>query len=207
MVDINDGWVKPVDTGQKMKYATPLIAERCILIYMECQLKNIANKHLRHITPLLEEILLMQADGRPFKECALGIIMQAEEKIPGAGIHYSIIKDNFCSYPADYKFEMVVRPLRYSLNELGDAYTGFSSARYPIITSGGHLEGCLKILINKNRSRNPLGILVRNKKVKKLLGEELIAYLALLAELAVNPAKHEYKTVKLELGPINHLSS
>ena len=159
---------------------------------MKSRLQDLANNHLPDITPLLEKIILAQKKGKPFQKYALELLMRAEETIPGAGMHYSIIKRNHYCYPADYKFERVVRPLRYSLNAMGSAYTGFSSTRYSVDASGGHLEGCMKTLLGWPRNRKPLGALVRTKKSQQQLGKELTEDMSELTDLAINPAKHEY---------------
>ena len=159
---------------------------------MVSALQDLATKYRPNITPILRKILILQEKKDPFKKHALKLLMEAEEMIPGAGIHYSIIKGNRYTYPADYKFERVVRPLRYALNELGGAYTGFHSARYSVEASGGHLEGCIKTLLGWPRNRKPLGALTKTRKIQKILGKELAEDISRFTDLAVNPAKHEY---------------
>ena len=159
---------------------------------MESRLEDIASKYLTTIMPSLQKVITLQKKGIPFKRQALKLIMEAEESIPGAGVHYSIIKGDCYRYPADYRYQGVVRPLRYSLSELGTAYTGHSSVRYSIQTSGGHLEGCMKVLLGWPRNRKPLGSLIKTKKAQKVLGKDLAEDMTKLTNLAVNPAKHEY---------------
>ena len=49
----------------------------------------------------------------------------------------SIAHDSYV-YPYDAEYESVLRPLRYALCELGQAYLQATSARYAVQTAGGH---------------------------------------------------------------------
>ena len=150
-------------------------------------------EHLPKIMPLLKEIIDAQKQNLPFQQHALSLIMKAEENIPGAGIHYSIIKDDLYAYPVlSYKLQHIIRPLRYALNELGFAYSNASSPRRSIANSGIHLEGCVKDLIGQPRSRKSLGALMLNKRVRKKMDIKLINDISKLTNLAINPAKHEH---------------
>ena len=152
--------------------------------------------------PLLDKIIIAQKQKMSFRENALKLLMDAEATILGMGIHYSIIEGNFYSYPVlDYKLQHIIRPMRYALNELGSAYMESSSVRYSIITSGSHLEGCMKALLNRPRKRKPLGFLVKSKKTKKLSNEKFIEDIIELINKAINPAKHEHISYK-DLKPL-----
>ncbi len=161
----------------------------------------------------------MQKADTPFRQRALQIIIQAEHSIPGAGMHYSMIKEghygypldanledyikeNTYTYPFDKQFEGILRPLRYSLNDLSNAYTGFATARHSVQTSGSHLEGCMKTtvgilhkMLHKNRT---LGTLIM--KTQKSLGEDMVMNMLEFTKLAVNPAKHDY--INNNKGPV-----
>ena len=113
---------------------------------MVTELEYLAKKYAPGIMTQLREVIALQKAKEPFNKRALKLIWEAEKTIPGAGIHYSLIKGGRYSYPADYKFQNIVRPLRYSLNELSYTYAEVSSARCSIEASGGHLEGCMKTL-------------------------------------------------------------
>ena len=168
---------------------------------MIAELQDLAEKYVPDIMPRLQKVVSLQKAQEPFNKRALGLIWEAEKTIPGAGIHYSIIKEGRYSYPADYKFQNVVRPLRYSLNELSYTYAEVSSARYSIEASGGHLEGCMKVLLGWLRNRKPLGALIKSNKAGQLLEKELVEDMTQFVNLAINPAKHEF-TSRNGLDPV-----
>ena len=186
---------------------------------MNSPFKNLTEEYLINILPLLQEVISLQKAGAPFRQRALQIMIQAEHTIPGAGMHYSIIKggqygypldaglenyikENTYTYPFDKQFEGILRPLRYALNDLSNAYSGFATARHSVQTSGSHLEGCMKVtasilqkILHKNKT---LGALIM--KTQKSLGEDMVINMLKFTKLAVNPAKHDY--INNNKGPV-----
>ena len=103
-------------------------------------------------------------------------------------------------YPFDAEFEAVLRPLRYSLSELGSAYMNFTTARYAVYNAGSHLEGCVKALCGKRHQVKPLGRLLHSvPDVRQMLGDSMTEAMISFTMMAVNPAKHDYQN---DQGPI-----
>ena len=160
---------------------------------MIIRLSTLVEKYLPNAMPKLQEIITLYKARQPFKQGALQLIFEIEETIPGVGIHYSITNGHHYYYPFDKRFEAVIRPMRYALNGLGGAYAGALPARYSVQTSpSGHLEGCLKVLLGRSHRRDPLGRLIRAKKVKEATGEEFAKDVSVFTDLVANPAKHSY---------------
>ena len=157
-------------------------------------LERLTHQYLPHINSDLDKIIYLQKNKESLRKKALQILLKAEETIPGAGMHYSIIKDNNYSYPASYKFEDIVRPLRYSLNYLGYTYEQVPFSRSSIMTSGGHLEGCIKSFFRYPSTKRPLGQLIKHNKLSKIFEKSLLDDMTILTNLAFNPAKHKYSS-------------
>lgn len=166
----------------------------------EPRLKDLARQHLGDLLPTLERVIGMQASGAPFQPKALELIIEADRNIPGVGTHSSVfVDDSRYVYPFDAAFESVIRPLRYSLAELGSAYAQSTSSRSAVQTAAGHLEGCLKSLCGGRHRRKPLGALLRTPVATKLLDGNLRNAMIGFTEQAANPAKHDFSNPD---GPI-----
>ena len=145
-------------------------------------------------------MIALQTQQAPFQPEVLSLLMQADETIPGPGMHHSaLIGQRSYAYPFDAEYEAVLRPLRYALSELGQAYLRATSARYAVQTAGGHLEGCMKIICGKRHRSKPLGALLRCAEAEKRLGADALGPMIDFTNIGVNPAKHDYAN---ERGPI-----
>lgn len=166
----------------------------------EPRLEKLANQHLADIVPTLHQVIALQKQQMPFQPEALSLLLQADEMIPGAGMHHSVlIASRRYVYPFDAEYEAVLRPLRYALAELGQAYLQATSARYAVQTAGGHLEGCMKIVCGNRHRSKPLGALLRCAEAQKRLGADVLGPMIDLTEIGVNPAKHDYAN---DRGPV-----
>lgn len=155
-------------------------------------LQDLTKRHLAGILPSLDGVISLHKAGEPFDKRPLKLLIDADRKIPGAGIHNSIIEGNSYRYPFDREFEAIIRPLRYSLRELGITYVDMSSARYSISMSGAHLEGCAKLLMGWRYRRKPLGALLHKARKKRLLKAGVAQDMIKFTESAINVAKHDY---------------
>ena len=159
----------------------------------EPRLVELARRHLGDQLPALDWVNAQQVSGDPFQPEPLRLLLEADREIPGAGAHHSVfVDDNHYVYPFDAEFEAVIRPLRYSLAEIGGAYANSTSARFAVQTAAAHLEGCLKALCGRRHLRKPLGALLRTREVRTLLDGELRDAMIRFTEQAANPAKHDY---------------
>lgn len=166
----------------------------------EPRLEKLANQHIGDIVPTLHKVIALQKQQAPFQPEVLSLLLQADETIPGAGMHHSVlIGQRSYAYPFDAEYEAVLRPLRYALSELGQAYLRATSARYAVHTAGGHLEGCMKIVCGNRHRSKPLGALLRCAEAEKRLGADALGSMIDFTDIGVNPAKHEYAN---ERGPI-----
>ena len=138
------------------------------------RLKGLALDHLGDLLPSLDRVVALQASGAPFQPEALTLLLEADERIPGAGTQHSVfVDDHRYVYPFDAGVESIIRPLRYSLAEIGGAYAQSASARFAVQTAAGHLEGCLKALCAGRHHRKPLGALLRTREATSLLDGDL----------------------------------
>lgn len=136
----------------------------------EPRLEELANQHLADIVPTLHQVIALQKQQAPFQPEVLSLLLHADETIPGAGMHISVLMGpRSYAYPFDVEYEAVLRPLRYALSELGHAYLQATSARYAVQTAGVHLEGCMKIVCGQRHGRKPLGALLRCTAAQKRL--------------------------------------
>ena len=167
----------------------------------EPRLKDLAREHLGDLLPTLERVIALQASGAPFQPEALKLLVEADQTIRGAGTHTSVfVDDRRYDFPFDADFESVIRPLRYSLAELGSAYAQATSARSAVQTAAGHLEGCLKALCGGRHSRKPLGALLKHTPdAAKRLDGDLRNAMIRFTDQAANPAKHDFTNTD---GPI-----
>lgn len=166
----------------------------------EPRLAGLARAHLVDLLPDLDRVIDLQGSGAPFQPEPLRLLLEADMSIPGAGTHHSVfVDDNNYVYPFDAEFEAVIRPLRYSLAEIGGAYAHSTSARFAVQTAAAHLEGCLKALCGPRYIRRPLGALLHTREAKTLLESDIRDAMAGFTEQAANPAKHEYANTD---GPI-----
>lgn len=166
----------------------------------EPRLAGLASAHLGDLLPALNRVIDLQGSGGPFQPEPLRLLLEADRAIPGAGAHHSVFVDgNNYVYPFDAGFEAVIRPLRYSLAQIGGAYAHSTSARFAVQTAAGHLEGCLKALCGRWHMRKPLGALLHTREAKSLLDSDIRDAMAGFAEQAANPAKHDYANAD---GPI-----
>ena len=141
----------------------------------EPRLEGLATQHLADIVPTLHKVIAFQKQHAPFQPEVLSLLLQADETIPGAGMHHSVLMGHRSyAYPFDVEYEAVLRPLRYALSELGQAYLRATSARYAVQTAGGHLEGCMKIVCGKRHRSKPLGSLLRCAEAQKRLGADAL---------------------------------
>ena len=164
------------------------------------RLEGLAEEHIAGIVPTIHEVIALQKQEAPFQPEVLSLLLQADEMIPGAGMHHSVlIGAHSYVYPFDAEYEAVLRPLRYALSELGQAYLQATSARYGVQTAGGHLEGCMKIVCGKRHRSKPLGALLQCTEAKKELGAAALGPMIDFTNIGVNPAKHEYAN---ERGPV-----
>ena len=164
------------------------------------RLEEMANQHLADIVPTLREVIALQKNRAPFQPEVLSLLLQTDEMIPGPGMHHSVLSGHRSYvYPFDAEYEAVLRPLRYALAELGQAYLQAMSARYAVHTAGGHLEGCMKIVCGKRHRNKPLGALLQCAEAKKRLGASALGPMIEFTQIGVNPAKHDYAN---ERGPI-----
>ena len=155
-------------------------------------LQDLAERHLTDILPSIEKIVSLHKAGESFDQSPLKLLIDSDKKISGVGVHNSVIDGNTYQYPFSKEFEAVIRPLRYSLRELGITYVDLSSARYSIDMSGAHLEGCAKLLLGWRYRGKSLGMLLRKAKKRKLLEAEVAEDMIEFTDLAVNVAKHGY---------------
>jgi len=166
----------------------------------EPRLEGLATQHLADIVPTLHKVIALQKQQAPFQPEVLSLLLQADETIPGAGMHHSVLMGHRSyAYPFDVEYEAVLRPLRYALSELGQAYLRATSARYAVQTAGGHLEGCMKIVCGKRHRSKPLGALLRCAEAQKRLGADALGPMIDFTDVGVNPAKHDYAN---ERGPV-----
>ena len=166
----------------------------------EARLAGLARAHLGDLLPALDRVIDLQNSGAPFQPEPLSLLLETDKSIPGAGTHHSVfVDDNNYVYPFDAEFEAVIRPLRYSLAEIGGAYANSTSARFAVQTAAGHLEGCLKALCGRRHTRKPLGALLHTREAKTLLDSDIRNAMIGFSEQAANPAKHEYANTD---GPI-----
>lgn len=166
----------------------------------EPRLEGLANQHLADIVPTLHKVIALQKQQAPFQPEALSLLLQADETIPGAGMHHSILTGSRSyMYPFDAEYEAVLRPLRYALAELGQAYLRATSSRYAVQTAGGHLEGCMKIVCGNRHRGKPLGALLRCAEAQKRLGTDALGPMIEFTDIGVNPAKHDYAN---DRGPV-----
>lgn len=166
----------------------------------EPRLEELANQHLADIVPTLSEVIALQKQQAPFQPEVLALLLRAEEMIPGAGMHHSVLLGHRSYvYPFNSEYEAVLRPLRYALCELGHAYLQATSARNAVHTAGGHLEGCMKIVCGNRYRNKPLGALLQCTEAKKRLDASALGAMTEFTQVGVNPAKHEYAN---ERGPI-----
>ncbi len=163
-------------------------------------LEALANEHIADVVPTLHKVIAFQKQRAPFQPEVLSLLLQADEMIPGAGMHHSVLiaHDSYV-YPFDAEYESVLRPLRYALCELGHAYLRATSARYAVQTAGGHLEGCMKIVCGKRHRSKPLGTLLRCTDAEKQVGAAALEPMIEFTKIGVNPAKHDYAN---ERGPV-----
>lgn len=166
----------------------------------EPRLERLANQHLADIVPTLHKVIALQKQEAPFQPQALSLLLQADETIPGAGMHHSVlIGSRSYAYPFDAEYEAVLRPLRYALSELGQAYLRATSSRYAVQTAGGHLEGCMKIVCGKRYRGKPLGALLQCAEAQRRLGADALSPMIDFTNIGVNPAKHDYAN---DRGPV-----
>ena len=166
----------------------------------EPRLKQLAGAHLDDLLPSLDRVVALQASGDPFQPEALALLLQADRRIPGVGMPDSVfVDDRRYVYPFNAEFEAVIRPLRYSLAQLGLAYDHSMSARFAVQTAAGHLEGCMKALCGRRHLRKPLGALLRTKEAAAGLNPDLVDAMSDFTERAANPAKHDFSNTD---GPI-----
>lgn len=166
----------------------------------EPRLEELAEEHLGDILPRLHEVIALQKAQSPFRPDVLKLLIEVDQEIPGAGMQHCVFLDpQNHRYPFDTEFEAVLRPLRYSLSELGTAYMNFTTARYAVYNAGSHLEGCVKALCGKRHQRKPLGTLLRLPSASQMLGDSMTDAMVSFTDTAVNPAKHDYQN---DQGPI-----
>lgn len=166
----------------------------------EPRLAGLARAHLGGELPACDAVTALQATGAPFQPEPLQLLLEADAAIPGAGTHHSVfVNDNNYVYPFDAEFEAVIRPLRYSLAQIGGAYANSTSARFAVQTAAGHLEGCLKALCGRRHMRKPLGALLHSREAKSHLDTGIRDAMIGFVEQAANPAKHDYANAD---GPI-----
>lgn len=165
------------------------------------RLEELAAEHLDDILPRLHRVIDLQKAQAPFRPEVVSLLRETDQLIPGAGMqHYVFLDPVRHCYPFDAEFEGVLRPLRYSLSELGSAYMNFTTARYAVYNAGSHLEGCVKALCEERHQHKPLGTLLSNvPTVRQILGDTMTDSMVSFARLAVNPAKHDYRN---DRGPI-----
>ena len=166
----------------------------------EPRLEALAEEHIAEIAPTLRKVIALQNQEAPFQPEVLSLLLQADRMIPGAGMHHSVLVGaRSYVYPFDAEYEAVLRPLRYALSELGQAYLQATSARYAVHTSGGHLEGCMKIVCGKRHRNKPLGTLLQTTEAKKRLDAAALGPMIDFTNAGVNPAKHDYTN---DRGPV-----
>lgn len=166
----------------------------------EPRLAGLAHAHLGNQLPAFDRVIALQGSGPPFQPEPLRLLLETDMAIPGAGTHHSIsVDDNNYIYPFDAEFEAVIRPLRYSLAEIGGAYANSTSARFAVQTAAAHLEGCLKALCGRRHMRKPLGALLQTREANTLLNTYIRDAMIGFANQAANPAKHDYANAD---GPI-----
>ncbi len=165
------------------------------------RLEELAAEHLDGILPRLHQVISLQKAQAPFRPNVLSLLHETDEAIPGAGMHHYVFLDpqRHC-YPFDAEFEGVLRPLRYSLSELGSAYMNFTTARYAVYNAGSHLEGCVKALCGEPHQHKPLGSILSNVPVvRQMLGDTMTDAMVSFTRVAVNQAKHNYDN---DRGPV-----
>ena len=166
----------------------------------EPRLKTLAEEHLADLVPVLQRVIALQRQQAPFQPEALSLLLQADKMIPGAGMHHSVlVGPGSYVYPFDAKYEAVLRPLRYALSELGQAYLQTTSARYAVQTAGGHLEGCMKIVCGNRHRTKPLGSLLKSNNATRRIGADALEPMIDFTNIGVNPAKHDYAN---DRGPV-----
>ena len=166
----------------------------------EPRLVGLARDHLVDLLPALDRVIDLQGSGTPFQPEPLRLLLETDMEIPGAGTHHSVfVDDNNYVYPFDADFEAVIRPLRYSLAEIGGAYAHSTSARFAVQTAAAHLESCLKALCGHEHKQKSLGALLHTWEAKSLLDSDIRDAMIGFTKQAANPAKHDYASAD---GPI-----
>ena len=164
------------------------------------RLKEFSLEHLGDLLPSLDRVIALQASGAPFQPEALTLLIEADERIPGVGTPHSVfLDDRRYVYPFDAEFESIIRPLRYSLAQIGSAYAQSTSARFAVQTAASHLEGCLKALCGGRHRRKPLGALLRTREATSLLDGDLRDAMISFTDQGANVAKHDFSNAD---GPI-----
>ena len=171
-------------------------------IPQESLLWPLADKHLEDVVPRLQQALTMQQQQAEFHPDVLKLLAEADQQIPGPGIHTAIWDEGRgYRYPFDEDYEEVLRPLRYVPADLWDGYVSPLRSRYLVTTAGGYLEGCIKTALRdtgtrKGQLKKPLGALIAQGHVNNLLDPPQIADLEALTRIAVNQAKHEFTNTR-----------
>ena len=155
-------------------------------------MKNLLTSISPSVLDGARQIIHMHEQGASYSEDVLPVLLGADKLIDGAGTHHSVLLgDRYC-YPYNEEFEGVLRPLRYVIAELGLSYKRMHSARFFVQNSGGHLEGCLKMVSSKRLQGKPLGTLLGHKSVQARFASLPLNAMISFTKSAVNPAKHDY---------------
>ncbi len=173
----------------------------------QSRLLLLADKHLNQIRPLLDEALEARRRGDSYQHHVFPHLIEADQQIPGAGIHSAVRTDQHgYRFPFDKDFEAVLRPLRYIPDYLGIACTNDLFFRCSVEMAGAHLEGCVKYAARthgapERRLRVPLGTLLDSRFAKDLLDPHDIPDMASFTRQAINPAKHDFSNGQHQ-GPV-----
>ena len=155
-------------------------------------IRKCANESLlRDLECILENKPLLPRLGWNFKAGLYPLLRDLDSRIPGVGMHYVMWKGSTPHFPFPGRvFDGVVRGLRYVPYYL--ASPNFEMlARAIAECSGAHVEQCVKTI--RGAGRKPLGALVRQRRVRMRLSEDLATAIENYVP-SWNQAKHEYGT-------------
>ncbi len=163
---------------------------------MEAEHKKLINEWadssiLRDLETMLVTQLFMPSHlGWDFRTRLYPLMRDLDSRIPGVGMHYVAWRGATPHFPFPGKeFDGVVRTLRYIPYYLASQANLQMMARSVAEFSGAHVEQCVKLL-SRTRKKS-LGVLVRQARVKKRLGDRLALAIGEYVP-SWNQAKHEY---------------
>lgn len=122
---------------------------------------------------------------------------QLDSQIGGAGTHYVIWDEATPLFPyAGPAWDGIVRPLLYT--PYGLAALGEGASRLVLLSSGGHVEGCIDAYCSSKglpqRGRQHIGSFV--SKISDYLGPALTDRIRRFTQLAPNVGKHGFDSDK-----------